>query len=607
MSEKPLFIPASWKLWALVFRCISGRDSLAPDDKSLSDAAFSYAVGGLYTETCETCRRRLPVEVFSLREPDRVLRELESVVNAIASAYQDALPLLDKDHSVRAHFEMVNRNCRIILSLLESQENAAGQEEAAGNGSFRRADLERWHKIVDGVCFAHTAFADFEEILDLSAWSPEGDASGEGGRLRPLPGYGMAVYAFLLLLMLNRDYDTWSAVAGDWGEEATAAYWAAHFQARIDWDPRDYHIREESWKDAYLLQEMFTDIPRERLSREEETLLGGLLGHRGLFEKVFAPEYFTAISSGDYRTEPVFDQYKYIRDVSVSALSGASSRQLDELYQLLVRETSYLYENYEMIAKGFMSRDSALMLQDFSKWKFESKQKNDSGIEAIYDGSEAFSAAAVLELFRKRREFTYEHLWEQPLICSEQVYYYLTACIVQNERLKTEIRRALGESDLLKALSGKVDERMKKEQNRQDRKDNAVRALLEQGIIDEQCNIRLKNPNGKGKQYRTIELTNFLVGNFYAKPPRGWVNFIETFKNRNRNNGYVVDDRLSERFFTEFRFNIMTFINAIDWQLFDGVFKLNGSGLSGADLKGMFSKKNEKRTEIIFGILKQNA
>lgn len=632
-------VPAGWKLWALLFRAIAEGhlDELKQDiarnvedylgDEWFLDASFSDAVWGLFVETCKNTRRELHVEIYDLDSPKEALSELKHVAQGIRDWYQKALPLIDGKTEEAEVLARVAENCRIVIDLLDYKADPPHDywdDDLAYGGYFRDLDSKPWYRIVNGVCFERMEYDDFRHVLECSgvcSWleeSDDGDIIHETDygdmKLSPKSGYGMAIFAFLLLLLCERrrtEYPVWDVdedgegiVTGFDCEEKTA--WADRFRDRIEWG-KDYYLREDSWKEGYLCSDEDPSSITSGRSEDERNLLKSLCG-RPTFEDVVGSEAMDNVISGNLTTEPGFGQYRFLYD---------KRNQLGKIYPLLVRELEYLYRNCDDIVYCFNDEKNAEKSRnEFSKWRFESKKANGKAIEELYAGLREANVEDLHYLFFERSQFAYEYLWQQPLVHSGMVDQYLRECIVQDEKLLTVVKRELDDTPLRQA----IDKEMAKKSSKQELVEEAKAELRAKGIIDEYDSIRKINKNSK-----IIDLVRILIskreGNEreFAKPVRGWKVFIEDQKLQAIPNSWL--DEKNERVilidrdkFTPAFYGVLFekgntfargFLKGIEWSLYDNVFSLDGRPLKGDELMSSIGSRKDQYVEIIRDIIKK--
>lgn len=631
-------VPAGWKLWALLFRAIAEghldelNQQIAENvmdyrgDEWFLDATFSDAVWGLFVETCKDTRRELPIEIYDLESPQEALSELKDVAKHILEWYEKALPFIDKDTEEARLFKQVSANCHIVIELIDYTPDTPRDdwEEEYGWGSYFHVLEERpWFRIVNGVCIDKMEFDDFCHVLDCAGvvnWIEKYDEEDGDEEIRekdygnikisPATEYGMAFYAFLLLLLSKRllqEYPIWGMdengegiVTGFDCEEKSA--WAERFRDRIDWG-KDYYLREDSWKEGYLCSDENPSSISSGRSEDERNLLKSLCG-RPTFEEVVGAEALDNVISGNLTTEPGFDQYRFLHD---------KRNELDKLYPLLVRELEYMYQNCDDIVECFSDEKNAKTMKEYSKWRFDAKKANGKVIEEIYEGLRENDIDDLHHFFFERSQFAYEYLWQQPLVHSGMLRQYLQDCIVQDEKLLTVIKRGLDDTPLQQAIA----KEMAKKSSKQLRVERAKAELRTRGLIDEHDNIR------KTEKYtKIIALARVLIekrddGKEFARPVRGWKDFIDEQKftlvpqsDLDEDNNRVIlidsDNKFTPAFYgTLFNEYAKGFLNGIEWSLYDDVFKLNGELLKGEDLKDAIGNRRERYADILKDVIEK--
>lgn len=639
-------VPAGWKLWALLFRAIAEGhlDELEQDiDQTVLDylgeewsleASFSDAVRGLFIETCNDTRRALPVEIYDLESPKEALSELKDVANDILYWYEKAQPCITGDSDEARMFARVADNCRIAVQLLDSKPakpRSFWAKLRSFEDYFTDSEKEKWFRIVNGKCIEQMEYNDFHHTLECDnviRWIEFAGADDEEDGIRerdyrkikmsPIKGYGMAFFVFLLLLLTTRsrnahpNYDYFIDENDDFPRESidhskAVTLWADRFQHRIDWG-ENYYLREDSWKEAYLCSDENPSSIVSGTSREEMDLLQTLCG-RSTFESVVGAGALEQVIAGNLSAEPVAEQYRFLYE---------KKDELGKFYPLLVRELEYIYQNFDDIVECFYDEENAEKHKnEYSKWRYEMKQCNGNAIDEVYAGLRKADVDDLHHLFFERSQFTYEYLWQQPLLHSGMVKQYLQACIVQDEKLLTVIKRKLDDTPLQQA----IDKEMARKTGKQDRVEKAKAELRAKGIIDDRDTIRKTDNYSK-----LIDLVRVLISRReddkkeFARPVRGWKPFIEEEKLKSvpqsdlDENGERVILIDSDNRFTEFFYGLLPkkgynyarlFLNGIDWSLYDDVFRLDGRLLKGADLKKAIGSRKDLYVDIIKDIIRK--
>lgn len=631
-NQSDSIIPISWKLWVLVFKSIA-EGHLTELEKqvlpvceedilngSIQDITFPDAILGLYIESCEDTCREIPTGIYNLERPGDALIAISNTAQEILSWYEKAIPYIDSSSEYAETFETIAENCRIIIQLIDYKPDKPKNEwELFSDGLwyFSHLDMQPWHRIVAGKCIEEISYDDFSNILNCEGavnWIEESEDDENGIicgkdysdlKLKPIIGYGMAMYAFLQLLLVHRklheyplesiDEDGEFYVTGVETDDKNR--WAYKFELRIDWGD-NYSIREDSWKTGYFSSDERPSSIGSDVTKEDRDLLRSLC-QRLTFEDIVSSDSLHSVLGGAIFTTLGFEQYKFIHD---------NLNNLDTLHRLLIQELEYLYDNGDDIADCFEERAHAeRQHDDYSKWRYEAKQENNNAIIQLCNkqitGGDIDSIHRILFT---RRLYAYEYLWQQPVIYSEIVKEYLQKCVIQDEALLLAVKRSLEDTPLQRSLSKMASGKVK----RNLRVEEAVQVLREDGVIDEQCNILPIVPGGK--KYKTLDLIRILVSarpsgqKEFARPKGGWKDFISRQKTETIPANLIgKDGKFVEDFYGElWRFDL-NFINGIDWNLFNGVFTLKGKPLSGDDLCSVFKNKKEYRIEVIEPLIRK--
>lgn len=626
------YVPANWKLWALVFKAIAEGhyDSLhAPLDEAevelLDDVSFGSSIDALYQETCCKVRLEIPSSFRGLDYEER--QKLQIVAGDIIDSFNAAKPLLPDDCPEIKRFETVVRNCRFVVSLGNVDRDwKEGLFPRCEYEFFGRAMLEAMHKLANGVCieeidyetFVHALECDgevcYDRWLDIQTVDIGDEVFQFPGKVEtvledysdskivPVAGFGMAMYALLLHLSSMRQLVGETQTAHNGISFQSRQPWEQLFQGRIDWNKNNYELENESWKDAYLSDDL--DPPTYEIEQQSSDLLSMLCGRR-VFRETFKSVNFEDIvdTKGDF---PIgFDQYKFIHD---------NGDRLQSLYHLLVQETEFLYANLQKIVSCFVGKSRAEEMRRYSQWRFDEKRKNNENIHFAYSSSESIRHETVQRFLFERSGLAYDQLDGQPIIYAELVEEYIQSCIVQDERLKSEISRAQRDSSIQGtgmehssvAAEKKEDEKEKSKREKAEKlKKEAIQKLQDRMIIDADCNILLKKKGGK--YYKTTELTNFLVLNEIVVPSNGWAAAVACLKAVTAHD-YQVDGHFKEAFFRE-RTGLHKALGwcsrQLDWSAFKDVFCLQNEKMSALRLHHFFTNNNEERERIIIYLVKK--
>lgn len=617
-------VPASWKLWALVFKAIADGhyDDMHAvlnelDVEMEKDTSFESSINGLYLETCCDARLELPSSFRDLYYEDRqkVLSGLLIVAKDIIDNYNAAKSLLPDSCPEMKQFETVVRNCQFVVNLGKGDwDEKDGQLRCLEYEYFGSAKLKALYELVNGVCiedidcetFGHILECDgvicYDRWLDVqtvdigdeviqfpgnveTVWEDYSDS-----KIVPMAGFGMAMYAFMLHLISMRQSVGEAPEVHNGKIFRSSQPWEKLFQERIDWKKNGYDLEEESWKEAYLSEDL--EPPTYEIEQRSSDLLSMLCGRR-VFRETFKSVNFEDIvdTKGDF---PIgFDQYKFIHD---------NGDRLQSLYHLLVQETEFLYSNLQKIVSCFVGKSRAEEMRRYSQWRFDEKRKNNENIHFAYSSSESIRHETVQRFLFERSGLAYDHLDGQPIIYDDIVEVYIKRCIVQDERLKADIDRAQRDSD----IKGVETEHVSVKVVRDGALYDTIRKLQDRKIIDADCNILPKKEGSR--YYRTTELTNYLVRNKIVVPSDGWAKIVADLKAERSQYNYKEDGHFTEDFYRErkgLHQSIGWCYKKLNWEAFNEVFRLEEEQLKDTDLHYYFTSNNEERERILAGIVRE--
>lgn len=609
------FVPASWKLWPLVFKGIaSGHyDEMNSDLEvgtvpMVDNISFQSSIEQLYFESCCDVRAELPSGFREISGEDRhdVVNALRIVAQDIIDSFSEAKIKLAADCGEMKVFEKVVSNCRIVLSITDEDWDVSDFEYAEKYRYFNSVYVESWHQKVNGVLIEDISYNTFRHVLDCDDYFDvhnyetnsleREDYSSD--KITPLAGFGMAMYAFILVLMNHRYADDEPFISDD--EIHYPEPWEFFFESRIDWKKNGYNLEEDSWKMAYL--SLGADPPKCDVEQESLDLLFWFCG-RSVFREVFSSDNFNDIITSKGPFVVGYDYYHYIHNLQ--------RNELERIYALLRKETDYLYDNIHRIAGCFENWYHADSIQKHSKWRFEEKIKNNTHINFLYSSLDSIHPKTIQRLLYERSGLAYEHLDNQPIIYSEIVENYIKDCIVHNEKLKLELIRALSECSIrnvgyapsIRSLDG----------NQSILK--ACQKLQEARIIDENNNILPKKEGGT--YYKTTELTNFLVRNEIVVPSCGWSAFVSDSEDNNSVKWALLsgpekkecldeEQHLNEEYYKYYlRKHLKAITKQLDWTEFSELFLLQGEKLKSDRLHYFFTSNNDERARIITNLLRK--
>lgn len=651
-------VPASWMLAYLVFKGIA-EDNLQDAEKNWAhsdaaeewyfykddkDSSFVAAFHTLYEELCVRVNITPSSSFIAEAQKESSLRDLLFVADSIVRIFESNeskilgyKPSTPYDYPSEAF--AIYSDCRVITQLynecLERESVTSDEERHFGYFSldFLSSVHEKiQHYFVDEDACECVRFEDFCAALCLTK---EVQHETEEGlvfkdyshiKLTPQENSGMLMYAFLALMsgkrntdcldnpvLLNKYSDDGPPVYVVSEDESVdfflpdSEYWSREFSKRIIW-PDSYVIIEDQWKSCYHDQKQVNII----IEADHNNPVG---------DYVFLSEVLQRKVFSDICSQNNFDiiinclpKELSIRDLLfLRTLGGEDKNALkhkyEELYSLLCKETDFLYRNKNHIAKAFENEASAKeFIQWHSKKHFLTQTTSDQRILQIYQTSQNDFQQCVNEvysLFMERDDFKDANLWNQPCITNEMVDRYVSACILQDEQFKLTVLQKISELDVLKGVHTTDMSECQMS--------SAIEGLLKKGIIvrkDAQYIIQPRSKNGKGKQYKTRELVNYLVENNFVSPESGWQQGISNAKNNTLSSMIESDTRNYTRACLKspdaFENGIRPLNNELNWRLYHKKFEhpLKGS-LSSDDLKTEFLNNNNEAKRILFDKVRQ--
>ena len=606
------FVPDSWKLWSLIFKSIANghydemnSDLEADTIPMVEDVSFHSSIEQLYYETCCDVRAKLPSEFRDLygEERNSVLYALRRLAQDILDSFSEAKKKLEADCSEMKIFETVASNCAIILRIIGKDWYMSEDEYVEKYRCFNSLDVESWYKKVNGVLIEDISYNTFRHVLDcdcdFDVYSCETiereDYSND--KITPLAGFGMAMYAFILVLISNRYADDEPYISD--GEIYYPEPWEFFFEGRIDWKKNGYALEEDSWKEAYLSSS--SKPPKCDVDQESSDLLFLFCGRR-VFGELLSSDNFNDIITATAPFVVGYDNCHYIHN--------SQRDELERIYALLRKETEYLYDNIHEMAGCFENRYHAESIQKGSKWRSDEKLKNNTRIHYLYTLLDNIHPKTIQRLIYERSGFAYDHLENQPIIYREIVEDYIKKCIVHNEQLKLELIRALSECSIPSVRFEPAKKSLETNQSIRD----VCHRLYDSHIIDEHNNILPKNEGGT--YFKTTELTNFLVQNEIVLPLCGWSAFVSDSGNnsikwavlseKERKEYMDGNEHLNEMFYREYlRKHLKDITKELNWTAFSGLFSLRGEKLKSDRLHYYFTNNNDERVRIIGNLLKK--
>lgn len=438
------FIPTSWQLIDMVVRSIARGEynrfhkQVVPVDDDgvvlgnrLLEVDFREATVKLFEEACQRCSRTLPTKIYDLREPQKVLDALLILAQDIIDEYRVARPFLKVSEEFEV-FDIIKDNCELVIDILKSKPDIGEYSHKHGDFSFfSPLSLRSWHRIVNGRCIEKIEYDIFSRVLNCSEslnYTIDGDIIQEENNgvhfITPVPNMGMALYVFLLLLMTRR----WTFNQPEYPDEDVQGdnkYWARQFASRVNWREDRYYIIDDFWKEAYVCDGGSIDAPQQVSVRDKKFVQDFL--KRKVFDDIY--------SNGNLDT--IVDNYP--GDVSFAQLQfihASSMEELTMLYDLLTKETRYLYDNIKSISGHFLEKSHAESNRDETEGECKDKERNNKYIEHQFSHVEDLDFKTVHRLFFYNSLFTDVYSWQQKFIYSELVKKYLEQCLVQNEKLR---------------------------------------------------------------------------------------------------------------------------------------------------------------------------
>lgn len=479
------FVPAGWKLLALVFESLATDDDSSfikrpfvfrgltadPDlvdvdyiEKAISSnkeginedvesTTFEDAFLYLFYETCNLTSVQFPTALFNHGNPWDVLSGIRAAAKRIRDSYKKAEEKLRGEGiAVRFAAKTIFDNCELILSaygLVPSRtvyEKELFSSKEAGNGAlFLRNEILPLHALINKRLIEDIDFDRFYDHLELKPLQEmpskcqslkgediEDDDNLIDGLITPLAGFGMAMYAFKLIFMCecNRSSSRIptrfaETESGELVEMENPKWWADTFCHRINWKKERYDLLEERWKDIYFKGDFGGIV--SGASDKEKALLGSLCA-RATFEDIVSSDNLECILDHP-GIEPTYDIYHYIYS------RKDSKDTLKDLYRILTKECNYLHEKISVMGACFYDEDGVRGLRMASELQHEWKLKNNGVLSALYL-EKGPAQESVYKVFFESRNLGIWYLHDQPHLSEENVSAYLKECIEQDEKLK---------------------------------------------------------------------------------------------------------------------------------------------------------------------------
>lgn len=468
------FVPHSWKLWALVFEAMA-EDSLAFKEKKtlnvidgtyVDETSFDEAINALYYESCNRVSREFPVELYRLASPEEVLEQLELIASRIRKAYLSAKCFLESESDVvRKIADRVFDNCDVILKLLRLQRDMRAYEEnqeylyssLSDEYLFLNSDVLPLHQCINGRIIDEIDYNSFYRLLNLELrtvtvdgydepigrstyFVPTGEYVDDISNMKIIPctGYGMAMYAMILKLMIMRNLNSRAVpqlpVETECGldSEPDPCGWATSFSVLIEWKSDRYDVLEERWRDYYYDEDLSKF--HSGISEENRSLLSRLC-RRPTFEFIFARDNVHLLRDAHDST-PGFYEYEFIHSL------GRDSEDALKLFYTLCKEIDFLYANRKRLEDDFDEEDTCKYKQDHSRYRHDRKVFNNDAISKMF-AQESPSDELVYMMLMERSHMGDEYLWNQPIVTREQVSAFIKACILKDEMMKLILYQAM--------------------------------------------------------------------------------------------------------------------------------------------------------------------
>lgn len=604
------FIPASWKLWALVFESIASKDSHFNEKKNLElidrtevdPTSFEDAIMSLYYETCNLVQRKFPIAIYELKNEDSVLLEIKKLVERIRDAYLKAEKFIESEKdNVRRASKKVFENCEYILSILDIKRDMERFEdcrefylESTTDYLFLQSDVLPLHNVINNTIIENIDFNVFYDLLNLHWNYTKTEGYYEDvGRIRdyvvtkeekvdlsdvkiyPLPGCGMAMYATILYLMLKRNIyssripeNLIETEFGDMMGTPNPSGWADSFYQTLSWKKEWYDVIEDSWKEYYFDGD-WTKL-NSGITNEEKEILRRICS-RATFEDIIAVNNIPSIISHDEMTIG-------FREYSMVHSHEGDINTLRRIYSCLNKECCYFYNKKTEIENSFFDRDTCIYEQSGSNYRHQRKLINNDEISTLFCEKSPDRAIIYRTLLERNHMFD-DNLWEQPIVSREEVSKYLQECIVQDERLKVILYQAINEikDDV------EVDSHIPAPEN----------DYTKDGFED----LRPFYINNKNEIVTTqTRFVRALVTKGFVKiGGKSWEYVFfeedETKKNRYERQFGPASTLAYDQIYD----SALQLAKELTWSIFDGKFTFKGTCLSGNDLKKVFSDNHEDR------------
>lgn len=577
-------VPTGWKVCAILLRHIaenglSALNEMLEDEISADEHDWWYEMLGINSMDGFLNFLIDPVDRLVRKEINGVLRmekykkkalldglkKLDGLAEEILDAYEKSLRYLDADAEYAEIFAQIAENCKIVRKLY---------------GVLESPKLLDIHEIVNGTCIKPINYKLFECAVryELSHEFPsdedivtqlgityeycmcfdESDGydrcvkiyDGLNVKLVPAEGYGMSLYYLLLLFaFLGREYYD------------EPIYWQFNmFTKHIEWLD-SYRVVDQWEKYNYISR---PDI-LSTVSSEDRAKLAQLCG-RPTFEDIIGSESMDLIVENKTFTGLEFAQYKFLYD---------NLNDLDKFKKLLIKESSYLYANIDMLSDCF---------EDFETLKakrfFEGLYKE--FIDDLYYSDKGHNTTRIAEILCEyRTESGDPSALEYPQVYSDLVEKYIQYCALQDEALLAAVKDKLEDAPMINSPETKeTDSKVRK----------AIAMLREKGIIDHHNNVQLKKENGTN--YRLSDLVSLLVEEECVVPTVGWRKFLPKWKDDEvKGSSREKDGSIKHDEFENLDYG--TILKELNWQPFNKMFIMDGKSLLGEELKKRFGQHSK--------------
>lgn len=615
------FVPAGWKLWALIFEAMASNDNAFKEKKPLEtidgiyvedEYTFEEAISHLFYVTCNLVSRTFPVEIYDLKQPERVLDAIKQTAQRIHDGYINAQNNINsQEESVRKFAERVFDNCNHVLRILEIQRDKDIYHEAhdydleffVTDYFFLNSDISPLHDYVNGRIIEEIDYNAFFNLVNLKSQETTVDGYYEdkehqrgfvvtkeqvvdysGIYIVPLPTYGMAMYALILKLMLGRNLYCSQIpeiyVETEFGDVMGCPDpkgWANSFVHYLKWKPEGYDIAEDLWKDFYFIGNR-TQLCSGLTVNERNSL--ACLCSRSTCEDIISRDDIHNLLKHDNMTP----------DYQVYQLIYAHSKDLEwlkRLYSLVTKECCYLYDKGNIIEEGFMDDDACKGEQNRSEYRHQRKVLNEEEISTLFLTKTPDGSSIYRTLF-ERCYMADDLLWQQPIVSKELVSSYIKKCIVQDESLKLILFQSLYGHSFMESTNHEQEERISSEQTT-DKDSDTTNNEVTEGKTDRFKDLRPNIINEHNWiMVSKAEFVRTLVENGYVTIGKDWKYVFTKSPSAQRYQELYSSDKLS---YAEIGDEVLELTSKLKWSEFDKEnFIFKGVKQKGKDLRKAFSE-----------------